>query len=401
MEKSFPFNAVTVNGVPDRVYTAEDFARERAAYVTSGVTSPEGLAVTPGEGGGLTLTVAPGAACISGYTYWNDTPLSLALAAPDGAFPRCDRVILRLDLKNREIRAAVKTGIPAEVAAPPSLTETTELYELPLCRLTLWPGQTEIPADTLTDERVQADYVLNPKEVAAAIEEYKAALSAYFDGEDADTLADAAKILKKDKGGSTVLCGDGVYRPLPASGRPMTELCRFTESGTFYPADYPTEGGLYTLVLQGGGGGGGRGTAHRGGSSGGYAVLETLLPGDSYPVTVGKGGAARYGVSNSSNANGNDGAETVFGPFRVPGGAGGKNGSVTPATVGLYTCTVGTDGPSGQGGSSLFGEGGKNSSTGNAFPGGIGAGGGACSYSSGGSSGAGGDGIVIVYGGLL
>ena len=39
MEKSFPFNAVVTDGVADRVYSAEDFAAERAAYVSNGVTS--------------------------------------------------------------------------------------------------------------------------------------------------------------------------------------------------------------------------------------------------------------------------------------------------------------------------------------------------------------------------
>ena len=45
MERSFPFNAVVTDGVPDRVYTAEDFAAERAAFVSDGVLSGAGAAV--------------------------------------------------------------------------------------------------------------------------------------------------------------------------------------------------------------------------------------------------------------------------------------------------------------------------------------------------------------------
>ena len=55
MEKSFPFNAALVDGQPDRVYSAEDFAAERAAYVSNGVCAGDALLVTPGAGGGMTV----------------------------------------------------------------------------------------------------------------------------------------------------------------------------------------------------------------------------------------------------------------------------------------------------------------------------------------------------------
>ena len=39
MEKSFFFNSVTVSGVPDRSYTAEDIAERTACLISDGVMS--------------------------------------------------------------------------------------------------------------------------------------------------------------------------------------------------------------------------------------------------------------------------------------------------------------------------------------------------------------------------
>ena len=66
MEKSFPFNAILVDGQPDRTYSAEDFAAERAAYVSCGVTSADSLTVTAGKAGGMTVDVSAGMAGIDG-----------------------------------------------------------------------------------------------------------------------------------------------------------------------------------------------------------------------------------------------------------------------------------------------------------------------------------------------
>ncbi len=391
MEKAFPMNAVLVDGVPDRVYAAEDFAAERAAYVSNGVTAPLALAVT--AAGGRTLTVAPGAACVNGYTYQNTAPLSLTL--PEGETASTHRVVLRLDLSARERKVAL---LSEEGTAVPSLTEGETVFEIPLSRVAVPEGTAEITAEMLTDERPRADYILNPIEVEAALARYEAALSEYFDGADAAAIVAASQVLRTDGAAEDVLCGDGVYRALPDSATPLVELCRFTESGTFVPADYPAKDSFYTVVLQGAGGSGGRGTGCYGGQSGGYTVVQAILTGESYPVTVGVGGEARYGISANSAGRGNDGGETSFGPFTVPGGAGGYNSKASALTVGVYTASAGTNGVNGTGGDSLFGAGGANSNTGNGYPGGLGAGGGAGLYSSASYSGAGGDGVVIVLG---
>jgi hypothetical protein len=215
---------------------------------------------------------------------------------------------------------------------------------------------------------------------------------------------------------------------IPAAQIPLThkELCRFTASGTFKPADHPTRDGLYTIVLQGAGGGGssvndstGTNTSVQGGGAGGFAVIGNV-PLDiskTYTVTVGTGGigstCGRNKIAHTEFV-GEKGGDTSFDRFKVPGGNGGDSNSSTEIIVGAYVAENGDIGTGSNlsssahcGGSSLFGEGGKSirtaSANGNA--GGIGAGGGAvsCSYYGNAvgseiTAGSGGDGLVIIYG---
>ena len=267
-------------------------------------------------------------------------------------------------------------------------------------------AETVVETAHITDMRRRADYILNPVEVESVLQRYAAALEEYFGEENAQALISASRILRTDAGADTVLYGDGTYRALPEGGTALLELTRFTESGVFDPEDYPTVDNSYLVVLQGAGGGGAMGNSGAipfGGDAGGYAVVR-VLPHISGPftVTIGIGGAGIYGYSSSDLRDGNDGGDTSFGPFCVKGGKGGVRGTNTvpeARTYGAYTAEVGTSGSTGSGGSSMFGVGGANNAVRemDAGSGGIGAGGGAQSAYMG-CSGAGGNGIVIVYG---
>ena len=420
MEKSFPFNAILVDGQPDRTYSAEDFAAERAAYVSNGVTSGDSLTVAAGSAGGLSVDVSAGTAVIDGYTYRNTDTLTLTLPQADAAYPRWDLVVLRLDLDAREMRCAISSGTPSANPAAPALTLTGSVHEIPLAQIAVAAGETQIENTMLTDLRPRASYILNTMDVEAVLEEYKRAITDHFSTEDAAAMAQAAAVLRTDGGSRQVLCGDGAYRDVASITSGRVELCRFTESGTFRPADYPTADGRYDIVLQGGGGSGA--STHQtgadliyGGAAGGFLSLSgiTLIPEKVYSVTVGKGGQAIASGVNTSTA-GNDGGATAFWNYSVPGGAGGPlNGEPVPVTVCGFTSETGTASAYGKGGDSHFGMGGGNGRTGygdeltpheerhwSAGDGGIGAGGGSMEkYGTWvNRSGAGGDGIVIIYG---
>ncbi len=410
MEKSFPFNAVIVDGVPDRVYAAEDFAAERAAYVSNGVTAADALTVSASKEGGMAVEIAAGAAVIDGYTYFNTTPLTAAIEASDAALSRIDLAVLRLDLSARTMYCTVKCGIPAEIPTSPVCAFGEEVREIPLAEIFVKAGESVIESAHITDRRVRADYILNRVEVEAVLEEYRAAICEYFDGEDAARIIEASKIFRKDAGADTVLTGDGEYHP--AAGR-LVELVRFTEDGTFSPAAYPSVGSLYTVVIQGAGGAGGWANIYDiCGGCAGAAYTVSNLPLDAektYAVTVGKGGAGATSAFYTDALPGTDGGASSFDGFFVPGGKGGQRkdyldaGTVTmeAAKAGIYTASVGTCGSGGGGADSLLGCGGANAPEGGdpsvVSPSGYGAGGGACAIVNA-PSGDGGDGIVIVYG---
>jgi hypothetical protein len=147
------------------------------------------------------------------------------------------------------------------------------------------------------------------------------------------------------------------------------------------------------LVVAGGGSGGGGYAPCGGGGAGGYRTgTYTVVPGNSYAVTVGAGGA-----STSSAGQGNDGSNSTFGTgtviTSVGGGGGGGNGSANGRVGG----SGGGSWRTGSGGSGTTDEGNDGgdgcSSPSWAAGGGGGAGGaggnGDCSAPTGGAGGAG------------
>ena len=149
----------------------------------------------------------------------------------------------------------------------------------------------------------------------------------------------------------------------------------FTSSGTYTPT--PGTKRIRVTITGGGGGGGGcQATSNNetffgaGGGAGGTVITTLILTKDSYPVTIGAGGAG--GVSAT---NGLKGGDSSFGSVIAPGGEGagkvgvtntnGGNGGV-PSTGGINIIggnggdgQSGNIGVSGEGGTSHWGGGGR------------------------------------------
>ncbi|MGT6678190.1 tail fiber protein [Escherichia coli] len=149
----------------------------------------------------------------------------------------------------------------------------------------------------------------------------------------------------------------------------------FTSSGTYTPT--PGTKRIRVTITGGGGGGGGCKAISNnetffgaGGGAGGTVITTLILTKDSYPVTIGAGGAG--GVSAT---NGLKGGDSSFGSVIAPGGEGGGKSGVTntnggnggvPSTGDIrITGGNGVDGQSGnigvsgEGGTSHWGGGGR------------------------------------------
>lgn len=125
------------------------------------------------------------------------------------------------------------------------------------------------------------------------------------------------------------------------SGRARTRVSQFTSSGSWTaPVGVSS---VRVLAVGGGGGGGAASTTSTnvalGGGGGGGGVYDgslTVVPGTTYTITIGTGGAG----STSGSTAGSNGTSTTFGSLMTaPGGQGGS--SVTNTTVTLPSANPG------------------------------------------------------------
>lgn len=134
-----------------REYSAAEFAEYFSKFISDGVYSENeqlGLRVTAD---GMNINVATGAAYISGYIYKNDTILTRPVEPADSMLNRIDRLVLRFDEVEREIKAEVKTGSYSSSPAPPSLENTGTVKELSLAQIRVNAKASTVQ---VTDERL-------------------------------------------------------------------------------------------------------------------------------------------------------------------------------------------------------------------------------------------------------
>ncbi len=280
MEKSFPFNANIVGGVPDRVYSAEDFAAERASYITDGVLTSDSLTV--GAAGGMAVSVSSGSAVIDGYNYRSTDYLVFALQAASELLSRIDTLALVLDLAERNIHLEIKTGEYSSAPTPPALVSEGDRKEIPIADITVRAGGASVTLGDISDRRIFAKHLPAGNDITVR------------------------RVVK-----------------------------RYDVAGEFeFSSSDGSVGGRYDIELCGGGGGGGSSpyaySCGGGGGAGAYVASSvTLLPDRKYAVNVGAGGGGgEYGKDGQS------GGDTSFCGYTACGGEGGKAGSATDSGLG-------------------------------------------------------------------
>lgn len=167
MEKSGFFNSSS----GDRVYDAVDFAAYFGSLVTNGVfyATATNLQATPGTA--LAVSVAAGSAWINGYRYENTDDLDIPLTTADGSNPRIDRIVVRLSMVSRSIHLAAVTGTPAATPTAPTLTRTSDVYELCIADVLIPAAATSIAANNITDTRLNTSLCGTVNSLVTAIYE--------------------------------------------------------------------------------------------------------------------------------------------------------------------------------------------------------------------------------------
>lgn len=154
MEKSGFFNSV--NG--DRKYKPTDFAEYFNSFVSNGVFPNPSNNLQVMSSNNMTVILSPGKAWINGYIYINTTDLIQAVDVADGALNRIDRLVLKFDTLNRNIKAVIKKGAFASSPVAPSLQRDADAYELGIADIYIAKGATSITQANITDLRLNNDY---------------------------------------------------------------------------------------------------------------------------------------------------------------------------------------------------------------------------------------------------
>lgn len=141
----------------DRKYKADFFAQYFATFIGNGVFPNPATNLQIIANDDMTVTVKPGKGWINGYVVFNDDDYILSIDPADGVLNRIDRIILRWDLIDREIKALVKQGAFASAPVAPSLQRDADAYELAIADIAVNKGVTSITQTNITDLRLNKE----------------------------------------------------------------------------------------------------------------------------------------------------------------------------------------------------------------------------------------------------
>ena len=152
-EKSSFFTSL--NG--DRKYKASDFAEYFKTFIGNGVFPNPSTNLQVISNGDMTLTISPGFAWINGYMYNNTDNLILTVDHSDSALKRIDRVVVKCDFVNREIRTYIKKGIFSQSPVAPTLERSVDAYELCVAEIQVDNNVMAIQQSKITDTRLNSE----------------------------------------------------------------------------------------------------------------------------------------------------------------------------------------------------------------------------------------------------
>lgn len=119
-------------------------------------SSTSELAVIAATPNAMSVLVGTGECFTQGEFYQNTSAKTLTISAADASWNRYDRIVVGVDWSANTCGPYVLTGTPAASPAEPSLTQTAAKWEIPLAKLLVTAGVTEISgnlATLITDER--------------------------------------------------------------------------------------------------------------------------------------------------------------------------------------------------------------------------------------------------------
>jgi len=198
MERSSFFDATLVGETYDRVYLAEDFARYFSSFIGNGVFPTPSSNLQVVQDVNMQVKVKAGKGWINGYFYDLTEDLVINVDIADGVLKRIDRVVVRLDFINREIKAYLKKGTFASSPIAPALTRTADIYELGIADILINNGVTSIVQANITDLRQNNTYcglvagVVQQIDTTNLFAQFQTAFDVWFEAVKGQLSTDAA-----------------------------------------------------------------------------------------------------------------------------------------------------------------------------------------------------------------
>lgn len=152
---------VDSEGMPifDRAETSELFRLLFSKLITNGVLArPADCFQVLAGASGLTVKVRPGFGLINGAFAYDAAEATYELETAPTQYSRIDRVVLRVNYRDRLCEILVKTGTAASNPVPPELIRPTsgDYYELGLALIRISTNQTVITQSAITDTRADS-----------------------------------------------------------------------------------------------------------------------------------------------------------------------------------------------------------------------------------------------------
>lgn len=140
----------------DRAEEASFFAKYFSQFISNGVFPNPSTNMQVFVNGGMKVTVDIGVCYINGYMGWVETPETLELAQSDER-GRIDRIVARLDFKDRSIKLFVKKGVAGGNPTAPNLQRDYDMYEIGLADIKVNSNTIEILQENISDLRLNAE----------------------------------------------------------------------------------------------------------------------------------------------------------------------------------------------------------------------------------------------------
>lgn len=148
------YNAVLVDGEPDRVYNADEVNDFLEGLISNnGVFANVSTACQVLSGSGLNVVVKAGKGMVDNHWFRIESDVTLDLEAADVILNRIDSVVVKNSNTDRKITLQIKKGTLATNPTPPTLTRTEDEYEICLANILVNKNVTVISQSMITDTR--------------------------------------------------------------------------------------------------------------------------------------------------------------------------------------------------------------------------------------------------------